>query len=471
MKGRQLSQHHVVIVGGGFGGLNAARRLANTPTRVTLIDKRNFHLFQPLLYQVATGSLSPGDIAYPLRWIVAGSENIHVLAAEVVDILPDERRVVLRDGELDYDSLILAAGSTPHFFGHADWEETLPGLKTLEDALDIRRQILLAFEAAEREPDPEQRRAWLHFVILGGGPTGVELAGAIAELAMETMKGEFRNFDPSQTQITLIEAVDRILNPFPEELSIKAQQSLENKGVTVRTGASFVEARGGFVTISDTTSAKLERFPAQTVIWAAGIKASPLGKNLARHAGVKTDRIGRIIVNPDLSVPGHPDLFVVGDLAHFSHQTEAPLPGVAQVAIQQGRYAARQVLARLQGKKLAPFGYKDKGTMAVIGRNAAVADLGTLRLSGFIGWLIWAFIHISFLIGFDNKLLVFIQWAWYYLTRKRGARLITGQPNSVFLKSPEIADILGYFPVATQQNQPVLLEAGQFTGEIDVDEL
>lgn len=471
MKDRQQSQHHIVIVGGGFGGLNAARQLANTPTRVTLIDKRNFHLFQPLLYQVATGSLSPGDIAYPLRWIVAGAENIQVLAAEVGDILPDEKRVLLLNGDLDYDSLILAAGSTPHYFGHADWEETLPGLKSLEDAIDIRRQILLAFEAAEREPDPELRRAWLHFVILGGGPTGVELAGAIAELARETMKGEFRNFDPSQTQITLIEAVDRILNTFPEELSIKAQQSLDSIGVTVRTGSSFVDSRDGWVTIYDTANAKLVQFPARTVIWAAGIKASHLGELLARHAGVKTDRIGRIIVNADLSVPGFPSLFVVGDLAHFSHQTGAPLPGVAQVAIQQGRYAARQVLARLHGKKLAPFRYKDKGTMAVIGRNAAVADLGALRLSGFIGWLIWAFIHISFLIGFDNKLRVFIQWAWYYLTRKRGARLITGQPYFPILKSPEIADVLGYFPVAARQNQPVLLEAGQFTGEIDVDEL
>jgi NADH:ubiquinone reductase (H+-translocating) len=426
IKHGQNDRHHVVIVGGGFGGLNAARQLANSPTRVTLIDKRNFHLFQPLLYQVATGSLSPGDIAYPLRWIVARAENIQVLAAEVVEILPGEKRVILRDGEIDYDSLILATGSTPFFFGRTDWEESLPSLKSLEDAFQIRWQILNAFEAAEREPDPERQRAWLHFVVLGGGATGVELAGAIAELARETLKGEFRNFDPAQTQITLIEALDRILNTFPEELSIKAQQSLENIGVTVRTGTRFVDSRDGLVTINDTSSAKLEQFPARNVIWAAGIKASPLGESLASHAGVKTDRTGRVIVNPDIRVPGYPDLFVIGDLAHFSHQTGAPLPGVAQVAMQQGRYAARQVLARLQGKDLPPFRYRDKGTMAVIGRNAAVADLGALRLSGFIGWLIWAFIHISFLIGFDNKLLVLIQWAWYYITRKRGARLIAG---------------------------------------------
>ena len=270
----------------------------------------------------------------------------------------------------------------------------------------------------------------MHFVVLGGGPTGVELAGAIAELARETMKGEFRHIDLSLTQITLLEIADRILNSFPEELSIEARQALTNKGVTVRTGTSFIDTGDGQVTILDIATGKQEQFPARTVIWAAGIKASPLGELIAKHTGVEADRIGRLIVNPDLSLPGYPSLFVVGDLAHFSHQTGAPLLSVAQVAIQQGRYAARQILARLQSKKLAPFRYKDKGTLAVIGRNAAVADLGTQRLSGFIGWLIWAFIHISFLIGFDNKLLVFIQWAWYYLTGKRSARLIIGQPFS-----------------------------------------
>ena len=427
---------HVVIIGGGFGGLNAAQQLANSPLRVTLIDKRNFHLFQPLLYQVATGSLSPGDIAYPLRWIVSRANNIDVLAAEAIDILPDGNRVIFQDGEMGYDTLIVAAGTTPHYFDHPEWEASLPGLKTVEDALEIRREILLAFEAAERESDPDQRRAWLHFVVLGGGPTGVEMAGAIAELAKETLKGEFRRIDPGQTQITLIEAMDRILNTFPEDLSAKAQTALASKGVTVRTGALFVASQDGRVTIRDRASGEEEQIAAHTVIWAAGIRAASVGAAIGRLPGVEIDRIGRIVVNPDLSVPGYPNLFVIGDLANYAHQTGTPLPGVAQVAIQQGRYVARLVLRRLQNKTLPPFHYKDKGSMAVIGRNAAVADLGRLRLSGFLGWLIWAFIHISFLIGFDNQLLVLIRWAWYYLTHKRGVRLIIGQPFSPFINPP-----------------------------------
>jgi NADH dehydrogenase len=430
----QDGKHHVVIIGGGFGGLNAAKQLMFSPTRVTLIDKRNFHLFQPLLYQVATGSLSPGDIAYPLRWIVSRAKNIQVLAAEVVDILPVERRVILRDGELSYDNLIVATGATHHFFGHQDWEKSLLGLKTVEDALAIRRQILLAFEAAEREGDPEQQRAWLHFVIIGGGPTGVELAGAIGELARETLKGEFRHIDPGQTQITLLEATDRILQEFPEELSEKAEKALARKGIVLRKGTSFLDINDGLVTIQNKESGKQEKIPARTVLWTAGIKASPIGELLARRVGAQLDRIGRVVVNPDLTVPGYPDVYVIGDLAHYSHQTGTPLPGVAQVAIQQGIYAAKLVQARLREKELPPFKYQDKGTMAVIGRNAAIADLGVLHLSGFIGWIIWAFIHISFLIGFDNKLLVLIQWAWYYFTRKRGARLITGQDPHPLIK-------------------------------------
>lgn len=435
MKSIPEDKPHVVIIGGGFGGLNAAQRLANSPVRVTLIDKRNFHLFQPLLYQVATGSLSPADIAYPLRWILAGANNVEVLAAEVVDILPDENRLILRDGEMSYDTLIVAAGTTPHYFDHPEWEGSLPGLKTLEDALEIRREILLAFEAAEREANLDQRRAWLHFVVLGGGPTGVEMAGAIAELAKETMKDEFRRIDPRQTQITLIEAMDRILTTFPEDLSEKARRSLIDKGVTVRTGVLFVDFKDGVVTIRNRISGVEEQIPAHTVIWAAGIRAAPLAASLARYPGVEADRIGRIVVNPDLSVPGYPNLFVIGDLAHYAHQTGAPLPGVAQVAIQQGQYVARLILARPQGKTLPPFRYNDKGSMAVIGRNAAVADLGRLRLSGFLGWLIWALIHISFLIGFDNQLLVLIRWAWYYLTHKRAVRLIIGQPFSPSMDS------------------------------------
>lgn len=423
----QIHQHHVVIIGGGFGGLYAARQLMHSPVRATLLDMRNFHLFQPLLYQVATGSLSPGDIAYPLRWIVSRAKNIEVLAGEAVDILPEERRVILKDDELSYDSLIIAAGVAPYYFGRPEWENSLLGLKTIEDALEIRRQILLAFEAAEREKDPARRSAWLHFVIVGGGPTGVELAGAIAELAKETMRGEFRRIDPGLTQITLLEGTDRVLNEYPEELSLEAQRALNRKGVTVRTGALFVNSANGLVTFAS-SNGEQEQIAARTVLWAAGIRASPLAETLARRCGASLDRIGRVIVDPDLTVPGYPNLFVIGDMAHFAHQTGSALPGVAQVAIQQGTYSARLVLNRLKGRESPPFRYQDKGSMAVIGRNAAVADLGRLHLGGFPGWVIWAFIHISFLIGFDNKLLVLIRWAWYYLTHKRGTRLITGDP-------------------------------------------
>ena len=420
-------RHHVVIVGGGFGGLKAAKALRDRPVQVTLVDKRNFHLFQPLLYQIATGGLSPGDIAYPLRAAVSGAMNIEVLAAEVVDILPDKRRVVLSDGELAYDSLIVATGVTHHYFGHDEWAGLATGLKTIEDALQMRRRILLAFEAAERETDPTRRRAWLNFVIVGGGPTGVELAGAIAGLANETLVNEFRNIDPRKTQIILLEGTERILNTFPEELSAKAEKALVSRGIDVRKSTFLTDIYDGGVSIRENKNRIEVHLATHTVLWAAGTMASPIGRILAERTGVALDSLGRVVVEPDLSVPGHLNIFVIGDLAHYAHQTGAPLPGVAQVAMQQGVYAARTVLARFQDKKLKPFKYKDKGTMAVIGRNAAVADLGSLHLNGFSAWLIWLFVHISFLIGFDNKLLVLIQWAWHYLTRKRGARLITGE--------------------------------------------
>jgi len=424
---QENERHHVVIVGGGFGGLKAAKALQHKPVRVTLVDKRNFHLFQPLLYQVATGGLSPGDIAYPLRAAVTKAKNIEVLAAEVVDILPDQRRVIFRDGELAYDSLIIATGASHHYFGNHDWEELAPGLKTVEDALYMRRRILLAFEAAERESDPARRQAWLNFVIVGGGPTGVELAGAIAGLAKETMVNDFRHIDPKETRIILLEGTDRILNTFPEELSAKAEKALIRRGieVTKRTFLTGIDERS--VLVHDETGGEEMRLATHTVLWAAGTKASSIGKKLAERTGAALDRMGRVIVEADLSLPGHPNLFVIGDLAHYAHQTGTALPGVAQVAMQQGVYTAEVILARLKEEKAAPFRYKDKGTMAVIGRNAAVADLGSLRLNGFPAWLIWLFVHISFLIGFDNKVLVLIQWAWYYLTRKRGARLITGE--------------------------------------------
>lgn len=420
-------KHHVVIIGGGFGGLNAAKALKRKPVRVTLLDRRNFHLFQPLLYQVATGGLSPGDIAYPLRSALASAPNVVVLAAEVVDILPDERRVVLSDGELAYDSLIVATGVTHHYFGHEAWASAAPGLKTVEEALDMRRKILLAFEAAERETDPARQRIWLNFVIVGGGPTGVELAGAIAGLARETMVGEFRHIDPRTAQIVLLEGTDRILNTFPEELSAKAERALVAKGVEVRTKTLLTDMNDGQIVLKNVADGEETHLTAGTILWAAGIKASPIGQTLAERAGATLDRMGRVVVAPDLSVPGQPNVFVIGDLAHYAHQTGDPLPGVAQVAMQQGKYAAQVVLARLEDKKPAPFHYKDKGTMAVIGRNAAVADLGSLHLNGVLAWLIWLFVHINFLIGFDNKLLVLIQWAWSYVTRKRGARLITGE--------------------------------------------
>ncbi len=424
---REELKHHVVIIGGGFGGLKAAKALQGKPLRVTLVDKRNFHLFQPLLYQVATGGLSPGDIAYPLRAAVTRARNVAVVAAEVRDILPAEGRVVLHDGEVSYDSLILATGVTHHYFGNETWGEIAPGLKTVEDALYIRRKILLAFEAAERAKDAGQRQAWLTFVVVGGGPTGVELVGAIASLAKETMINDFRQFDPNDTRIILLEGTGRILNTFPEELSVKAEKALIRRGIEVQKGTFLVDIDQRSALLRNATSGAETRLPARTVLWAAGTRASSMGQVLAQRAGVSLDRMGRVIVEPDLTVSGHPNLFVIGDLAHYAHQTGDPLPGVAQVAMQQGVFATKVILARLAGKDAGTFRYRDKGTMAVIGRNAAVADLGPIHINGFVAWLIWLFVHISFLIGFDNKILVLVQWAWYYFTRKRGARLITGE--------------------------------------------
>lgn len=418
------SQPHVVIVGGGFGGLYAAQALKHAPVQVTLIDKRNFHLFQPLLYQVATGGLSPGDIASPLRAVLNKQKNSTVLNAEVIDIDPAQRRLSLRDGQLSYDTLIVATGVSHHYFGHGDWAEQAPGLKTVEDALDIRRRILLAFEAAEREPEPAKRRAWLTFVIVGGGPTGVELAGTLGELAHSTLKKDFRNIDPAEAKILLLEGVERVLPPYPAELSTKAAAALAQLGVTVQTGTLVTDIQDGLITVR--RGEQTEQIQAQTVVWAAGMQASALGRVLAERAGAQLDRAGRVLVEPDLSVSGQPNIFVIGDLAHYAHQTGQPLPGVAQVAMQQGSYVARLIQARLTGQSLPPFHYKNKGNLAVIGRNAAVADLGRLKFAGFPAWLAWVFIHIWFLIGFDNKLLVVLQWAWSYFTRNRGARLITG---------------------------------------------
>jgi NADH dehydrogenase len=422
---KDQSPHHVVIVGGGFGGLYAAKALAKAPVKVTLIDKRNFHLFQPLLYQVATGGLSAGDISSPLRAVLSRQKNTEVLMGEVTEIDPQQQTVKVQNRELNYDSLIVATGVSHHYFGNDQWAPKAPGLKTVEDALEMRRRIFVAFEAAEKETDPEKRRAWLTFVLVGGGPTGVELAGAMAELAYSTLKDDFRNIDTSEAKIILIEGMDRVLPPYPPELSAKAQASLERLGVTIQTKAMVTNIENDVVTIRK--GDETEQIAARTVLWAAGMKASGMGEVIAKATGAELDRAGRVIVEPDLSVPNHPNIFVIGDLANFPHQNDKPLPGVAPVAMQEGQYVARLIKQRFKGETLPAFHYNDYGSLAVIGRNAAVVDLGFIKFAGFPAWLAWIFIHIFFLIEFDNKLLVLIQWGWNYFTRKRGARLITNQ--------------------------------------------
>lgn len=419
------SKHRVVIVGGGFGGLYAAKSLGRAPVDVTLIDKRNFHLFQPLLYQVATGSLSPADISSPLRVVLSSHRNVRVLMDEVTDIDPGHQQVMLRSEAIPYDTLVLATGGSHHYFGNDHWESSAPGLKTVEDALEMRRRIFLAFEAAERELDPQKRKAWLTFVVAGGGPTGVELAGALAELAHGTLKADFRSIDTSEAQIILLEGMDRVLPPYPSVLSADAERSLTELGVTVKTKTLVTDITDYGVTTRQ--GDRIEHIQSRTILWAAGVKASGMGKVLAERAHAELDRAGRVMVAPDLSLPSHPNIFVIGDLAHYAHQGDKPLPGIAAVAMQQGSYIAKLIKHRLSGKELAPFRYSDGGSLAVIGRNAAVADLGALKLSGLPAWVIWVFVHIYYLIEFDNKLVVMTQWAWNYLTRSQGARLITGK--------------------------------------------
>jgi NADH:ubiquinone reductase (H+-translocating) len=420
-----MHAHRVVILGGGFGGLGAAHTLKNAPVEVTLLDRCNYHLFQPLLYQVATGSLSPANIAAPLRQILRRQKNTKVLFAEAVDIDASNRRVILSDGDVPYDTLIVATGSTHQYFGHDEWEKFAPGLKTVEDATAMRRRILLAFEAAEREADPAKLKAWMTFVIVGGGPTGAELAGALGEIAHDTLTHDFRDIDPTRTQIILVEGTDRALPSYPPKLSEAARKMLVRLGVTVRTGAMVIDVKADSVTIRE--GDRTESIATRTVLWAAGVLASPLGIILSKKAGAPLDKFGRVLVNPDLSVSRHPEIFVVGDLANFSHQTGKPLPGVAQPAIQQGRYVGKVIRARLQNKKLPPFHYLDKGNLATIGRGAAVADLNWLQISGLPAWLIWIFIHLLYIVQFQNRLLVLLQWAWLYITFDRSARLITGE--------------------------------------------
>jgi NADH:ubiquinone reductase (H+-translocating) len=409
---------HVLIVGGGFGGLEAARALARAPVRVTLVDRRNHHLFQPLLYQVATAALSPADIASPIRHVLRRQHNVQVLMGDVARIEAAERLAVLTDGtRIRYDFLVVATGATHHYFGHPEWEAVAPGLKTTDDAVEIRRRFLLAFEAAERETDAARRGALLTFVVVGAGPTGVEMAGAMAEIARHALTRDFRSIDPRAARVVLLEGGPRVLAAYDERLSAYAERVLQRLGVEVRTGAVVTHIDAGGVHIGE------ERIAAHNVVWAAGVTASPLGRSI----GGPTDRVGRVLVAPDLSVPGHPEIFVVGDLAAAADGDGGVLPGVAQVAMQGGRAAAANIRHTLAGQPREPFRYRDKGTMATIGRSAAVAEIGRrLRVRGLLAWLMWLFVHILFLIGFRNRLVVMLQWAWSFVTWQRGARLITG---------------------------------------------
>lgn len=418
-----MADPHIVIVGGGFGGLEAARAFDGQRVRVTLLDRHNYHLFQPLLYQVATASLSPGDIASPIRWVLRRQQNVQVLLAEVRAVDPTRRTLVLDRGEMTYDYLILAAGATHAYFGHPEWEAHAPGLKTLDDALEIRRDLLLAFEAAEREADPEARRRLLTFAIVGGGPTGVELAGALAEIARHSLARDFRSIHPQSARIVLLEGGPDVLGTFPPRLRAAARRSLERLGVEVRTGSlvTGVDADGVRWRPAADRTAPDERIDTRTVLWAAGVAAAPLGRSL----GAPLDRAGRVEAEPTLAAPGHPHVFVVGDMCALT-QDGAPLPGVAQVAMQEGKHAAANVLRAMRGEPLAPFRYHDYGTMAVIGRGSAVADAGPLKTAGFFAWLVWLFLHIFWLIGFRNRIAVFSEWAWAYLTYQRRVRLITG---------------------------------------------
>lgn len=416
----ELSTPHIVIVGGGFAGLWAARALARAPVRITLLDRGNHHLFQPLLYQVATAGLSSPDIAAPLRHILRGQKNVTVLMGEATGIDAAQRRVLLADGDaIGYDFLLLASGATHAYFGHDDWAAHAPGLKTLDDALLIRRRILSAFERAEASIDEAERRALLTFAIVGGGPTGVELAGTLAEIARQTLKHEFRRIDPRQTRVLLLEAGPRVLSSFPESLSAKAQKQLERLGVEVRTGSAVTQIDADGVTLDE------ERIPTRTVLWAAGVAASPL----ARSLGVPLDRAGRVAVEPDLSVPGSPEIFVAGDLATLQRADGKPVPGVAPAAKQMGNHVAATIRDRLAGRASRPFRYRDWGNLATIGRRAAIVDLGKLRFSGFLAWSFWLVAHIFFLIGFRNRIVVLLDWAVAYWTHQRNARIIVGRDD------------------------------------------
>ncbi len=431
-------RQRVVVVGGGFGGLQAVRKLRHAPVDITLIDRRNFHLFQPLLYQVATGALSPGEIASPLRSVFKRNDNVRVLLGEVTGFDLAARRVLLdrlpNEGEeraVPYDSLIVAGGSSYSYFGHEDWRPFAPDVKSLESALEVRRRILTAFEAAEVEQDPERRSAWLTFVVVGAGPTGVELAGQIAEIARDTLRRDYRTIDTRAARIVLVEMADRVLPLFPPGLSARATRALEKLGVTPLVERTVVGIDQQAVTVA-AGDGKSERLPARTVVWAAGVVASELATALAAETGAELDRAGRVAVGPDLTLPGHPEVIVLGDMVQVHDAEGSPvlLPGLAPVAMQQGRYAARAIRERLRGKQPAPFRYRDKGNLATIGRAEAVADIKGLQLSGLLAWLTWLFVHLFYLIGLQNRLLVFIRWTFSFITRGRGTRLITGDTTS-----------------------------------------
>ena len=436
--------HRVVIVGGGFGGLQAARGLRGAPVEITLIDRRNFHLFQPLTYQVATGALSPGEVAYPLRAMFKRNRNMRVLLAEVDRFDLERREVVLRSGgglpapePVPYDTLIVAGGSRYSYFGHDEWSAHAAEVKSLESALTVRSRILAAFEAAELERDPERRSEYLTFVVVGAGPTGVEMAGQIAELARDTLRRDFRAADPGSGRILLVEAADRVLTGFPPSLSAKAARSLRRLGVTPVLDSTVVDVDETGVALQDADGAT-RRVPARTVVWAAGVTASGLAGQLAELTGAETDRAGRVTVEAELTLPGHPEVFALGDMVRVRGRdgTAITYPGVAPVAIQQGRYAAKAVRARLKESTAPPFRYHDKGNLATIGRAAAVADIKGIKLSGFLAWTTWLLVHLFYLVGFQNRLLVLIRWSISFATRGRGARLITSSANADAAGSP-----------------------------------
>ncbi len=421
---RTRARPRVAILGGGFGGLYCARALHRAPVDITLVDRHNYHLFQPLLYQVATASLSPADVASPIRYILKKQENVEVWLGEAVEVDPEARVVRLEDGRLEYDYLVVATGVTHAYFGNDHWAERAPGLKTVDDALEIRRRFLVAFEAAEREADPDARRRLLTFVIVGGGATGVELAGAMAEIAAESIPRDFRFINTASARVILLEGADRVLPSYPPDLSESARRQLERLGAEVRLESLVTDIDDDGVHIGD------EMIPAGNVFWAAGVAASPLGASL----DAPLDGTGRVLVEEDCSVPGHPEIFVIGDLAHIEQDGDT-LPGVAQVAIQSGRHVARTIRADLRGRSRDEFHYRDKGSLATIGRNAAVADFDRFRFGGFFAWLLWVFIHILYLIGFRNRILVMFQWAWAWITYHRGIRLITGRTEMPLKRS------------------------------------